>query len=78
MTGTIVEEWPRKDGEVVRVTLDEYNGHPTIDVRTWWRDGKGDWRPGKSGFTIGRAHLDRLTDALVKARDLDANRHAAE
>lgn len=71
MTATVIDERPRKDGEVVRVALDEFNGHPTLDIRTCWRNSDGEWRPGKSGFTIGRAHLDRLADALAKARDLD-------
>jgi hypothetical protein len=71
MSATIIDEWPRKDGEVVRVTLDEFKGHPTLDIRNWWADSDGVWRPGKSGFTVGRAHIDRLADALVKARDVE-------
>jgi hypothetical protein len=80
MTATIIDEWRRKDGEVVRVSLDEFNGRPTVDIRTWWCDTEGVWRPGKSGFTVSRAHLDRLADALVKARDHErtTSRQAAE
>lgn len=79
MTAHIVAEWPKRDGQVLRVSLDSYNAHPVVDVRIWWCDTEGVWRPGKSGLTIGRAHLSQLADALAKARDADAaSRRATE
>ena len=63
----IVAEWNRNDREVVRVALDRYNGRETIDIRAWWQDAEGGWRPGRSGLTLAVKHLPALANALAKA-----------
>jgi hypothetical protein len=63
----IVAEWRRNAREIVRVALDRFNNHETIDVRTWWQDGEGNWRPGRSGLTLSVKHLLALADGLALA-----------
>ncbi len=53
--------------EVIRVALNEYKGHRTIDVRTWYRAKSGDLRPGPPGITLGIASLPALADAINQA-----------
>ena len=65
----IVAEWDRNKREVVRVALDIYNGHHTINIRVWYRDGDH-LRPSKSGITLGLKHLAPIASALNNARDL--------
>jgi Transcriptional Coactivator p15 (PC4) len=70
----IVAEWQRNSREIVRVALDRYNGVETVDVRAWWRDDNGNWRPGRSGLTLSVKHLPALSkglgDALQRVRVL--------
>lgn len=70
----VVAEWQRNSRERIRIALDQFNGRETIDVRTWWQDGDGNWRPGRSGITLAVQHLpalaDGLADALCRARTL--------
>jgi hypothetical protein len=70
----VVAEWQRNSREIIRVALDSYNGAPTIDLRAWWQDNEGNWRPGRSGLTLSLKHLpalaDGLTEALQQARAL--------
>lgn len=63
----LIAEWPRNKREMIRVQLDAYQDHPTIDVRTWWKNANDEWRPGKSGITVSAKHLPRLADALANA-----------
>jgi hypothetical protein len=39
----------------------------------WWKDGEGNWRPGRGGLTLAVNHLpalaDGLADALERARE---------
>jgi hypothetical protein len=78
MTGTaypiIVAEWPRNSREIIRIALDRFNNRETIDIRSWWQDGEGNWRPGRGGITVAVRHLqalaDGLADALQQAREL--------
>lgn len=62
----IVAEWDRNSREVVRVALDQFNGHHTINARIWYRDGGG-LKPGKGGLTLGLKHLPALAGAMAKA-----------
>jgi hypothetical protein len=70
----IIAEWQRNGREVVRVSLDRFNNRNTIDIRSWWRDGSGTFRPGRSGLTLAVKHVpalaDGLGDALQRARIL--------
>ncbi len=63
----IVGEWARNSRETIRVSLDEFRGRQTIDLRSWWRDDGGNLRPGRSGLTLAVRHLPALADALAKA-----------
>jgi hypothetical protein len=65
----VIAEWPRNSREFVRVALDRFNNRFTIDVRSWWKDGEGNWRPGRSGLTLAVKHLPALADGLADALD---------
>ncbi|MDP1868448.1 MAG: transcriptional coactivator p15/PC4 family protein [Bradyrhizobium sp.] len=63
----VIAEWERNALEVVRVSLDCYRGHYTIDIRVWWFAGK-DLKPGKTGITLGVRNLEQLAKAINDAR----------
>lgn len=67
---TIVAEWPKNDRENVRVALDEFNGHPVVSARLWFKGEDGNLRPGKTGIAIGVRHLPALARALNQALDI--------
>jgi hypothetical protein len=69
----IVSEWDRNSREIIRITLDLYNGRYTINARVWYRDGEG-VKPSKSGLTLAVKHLPALADAL--SQTLDAARES--
>jgi Transcriptional Coactivator p15 (PC4) len=65
----IIAEWQRNSREIVRVALDRFNNRETIDIRSWWQDGEGNWRPGRGGLTLSVKHLPALADGLADALD---------
>jgi Transcriptional Coactivator p15 (PC4) len=65
----IIAEWRRNDREIVRVALDRFNNRETIDIRSWWQDGEGNWRPGRGGLTLSVKHLPALAEGLADALD---------
>jgi len=71
----IITEWDKSKRDGVRVTLDEYRGQPTIDIRVFYETGEGVRRPSPKGITLGVRHLSSLAEATaqaeVKARELD-------
>jgi Transcriptional Coactivator p15 (PC4) len=63
----VVAEWDRNSREVIRLSLDRYNGRDTIDLRSWWRDSDGTLKPGRGGLTLAVHHLPALADGTVDA-----------
>ena len=63
----VIAEWPRNSRELVRVSLDRYNNRQTIDIRAWWQDGEGNWRPSRGGLTLSVKHLPALAKGLTAA-----------
>lgn len=59
----IVAEFERNPREVLRVSLDQYRGRNTIDIRVWFRDGS-QLKPGRKGLTMAVANLPALTEGL--------------
>lgn len=67
MFPVIIAQFDRNDREVIRVSLDQYNGRHTIDMRSWWRDSAGEFKPGRSGLTLSIKHIHSLADGLASA-----------
>ncbi len=52
----------------IEVRSAEYNGHPYIDIRTYWRNGDDDaWKPSKKGVTVKPELVGELIGLLRKA-----------
>ena len=65
----VIASWRRNSREIVRVALDHFNNRETIDIRSWWQDSGGNWRPGRGGLTLSVKHLAVLADGLADALD---------
>ena len=63
----IVAEWPIKRGEVVRGSIEKYNGVWLINLRKWYEAEDGELRPGKHGIALAVKHLPRLSEAFNEA-----------
>lgn len=65
----LVAEFDKNARERCRVSLTEYGGHDLVDVRAYWQDQTGEWRPGK-GLALRRELLPELRRALLAAERL--------
>jgi hypothetical protein len=66
----------RGDGEQLRVTLEEYEGHRFVSLRVWARE-NSQWWPSKKGCSIRRKELRGMIEALQRAEaDLAAQEPA--
>ena len=70
----IIADLAKNAREIVRVSLGEFEGTPTIGLWRFYRDALGNLRPGKGGLILGIRHLPALATALAQA--LDAAREA--
>lgn len=64
MLGTI-----RKNAsEEIRLTVETFKGHEIVNVRVWFRDAAGEYRPGKQGLAFRLELLGEVLDSLGRAR----------
>ncbi len=55
--------------EVIRVERQSYRGHALVNVRVWYDDGTGEYRPGKQGIAFKAELLDDVLAALGQLSD---------
>jgi hypothetical protein len=53
--------------EEIRLTVETFRGHEIINIRVWYRDAAGKYRPGKQGLAFRLEQLGEVLDALRKA-----------
>ncbi|KUK91103.1 MAG: Transcriptional Coactivator p15 (PC4) [Mesotoga infera] len=66
---TSLTDIKRNDTEIVRVSKREFKGHEFLDLRIYYQDDEGDYKPTKKGITINPKLVDELIDALNKEKD---------
>ena len=53
-----IGEIERTESEVVRVSTEEYKGRKYVDVRIYFANDEGEWKPTKKGVTIQPEKID--------------------
>ena len=56
--------------EEVRVALTSYRGHDLVDIRVFFQDDQGEWRPTKRGVSLSVDSFTELREAIVKAEEM--------
>lgn len=54
--------------EQIRFSVQTYKGHRYLDVRTYFENGPGEWKPTKKGVTFALDQLDDLEAAVAALR----------
>ncbi len=63
----IIGEIQKNTAEKIRVQWETYKGVRFLDVRAYYEDGSGEWKPTKKGIAIAPDKIDALVDLLKKA-----------
>jgi hypothetical protein len=64
---TIVAEIPKNTREVIRITLGTFNNRQIAVARVWFKEGDGNWLPGKSGIAFKVELLPAVAEAFAEA-----------
>lgn len=57
--GNCIAWFEKNSKDEFRAYISEYRGKPYINIRVFYRDDLGNWKPGKQGITIA---VDRYRD----------------
>jgi hypothetical protein len=63
----LIGEIERGETEVLRVSAEEYKGRKYIDVRIYFENDEGEWKPTKKGVTIQPDRVEDFLDLIKKA-----------
>ena len=64
----IAKEIEKGEG-IIRVALQEYRGHEYIDIRQYYKDNSGDFKPTKKGITFNPEILDEIIEGLEALKE---------
>lgn len=56
--------------EEIRFTVESFRGHDIVNMRVWYRDADGEYRPGKQGLAFRLELLETVLKALGNARSV--------
>ncbi|MBI3325773.1 MAG: transcriptional coactivator p15/PC4 family protein [Nitrospinae bacterium] len=56
--------------EEVRISLTSYRGYELIDIRVYFQDDRGEWRPTKRGVSLSVDSFAELRDAIGKVEEM--------
>jgi hypothetical protein len=66
----LVSRIAKNPTEEVRISLTSYRGHDLVDIRVFYQDEQGEWRPTKRGVSLSVDSFAELRDAVVKAEEM--------
>jgi hypothetical protein len=65
----MIGEIERNETEVVRVSAEEYKGRKYVDIRIYFANDAGEWKPTKKGVTVSPEKMDEFMDLIRKAKE---------
>jgi hypothetical protein len=65
----VVGQVERNPTEVLRISTEEFKGRAYIDLRIYFEDGEGEWKPTKKGVTINPEKLEEVIGLLREAQE---------
>lgn len=62
----LIGEIQKNSTERIRVSIEEYKGYSFLDVRVYYEDDQGEWRPTKKGIAVPPDKVRDLIELLRK------------
>ncbi|MCU0823806.1 MAG: transcriptional coactivator p15/PC4 family protein [Leptospira sp.] len=63
----IIKDIDKGRGEVLRVEISEYKGQTLFNIRIWYQDANGEFKPTQKGVAISPNLVGELKEALEEA-----------
>lgn len=63
----LITEVEKNMKERIRVSIEEYRGHQFIDLRIYWQDDRGEWKPSKKGIALNSETIGPVIEALKES-----------
>lgn len=64
--GQLIADIEKNSREIIRVEVTEFKGRELINLRIWYSDFDGSYKPTQKGVAIDINHYDKLKEAVLK------------
>jgi len=61
----VVSTFKRNPTEEVRATLKEFRGRRYLDLRIYYQDDAGEWKPTRKGVSLSTDFMPELKEAVI-------------
>jgi len=68
----LIGEIQKNSTEKIMVSKQAYKGYEFIDVRVYYEDDNGEWRPTKKGIAIAPDKIEELISLLKKGSPVES------
>ncbi|MDA2937165.1 transcriptional coactivator p15/PC4 family protein [Acidobacteria bacterium AH-259-A15] len=68
-TSQVVYEFEKNGLEIVRCSLTQFKGHQLLDVRVFYQDDEGEWRPTRKGIALSTDLVDQLVEGVKQLQE---------
>jgi hypothetical protein len=62
----LVAAFEKNSKDEVRVSIDDFHGRKLINVRVFYKDERGEWKPGRQGIALPVERYRDLADAVLR------------
>ncbi|WP_411824279.1 transcriptional coactivator p15/PC4 family protein [Leptospira sp. 'Mane'] len=63
----IIKDIDKGRGEVIRVEISEYKGQTFFNIRVWYQDATGEFKPTQKGVALSPNVIGELKEAIEEA-----------
>ncbi|MDX1958425.1 MAG: transcriptional coactivator p15/PC4 family protein [Leptospiraceae bacterium] len=63
----IIADIDRGKGEILRIEVSEYKGKKLLNLRIWYTDKEGEFKPTQKGVTVSPEDYEALKNAILDA-----------
>ena len=64
--GEVIARFEKNKKEEVRFSIKEYHGRKIINIRVFYKDDDGTWKPGKQGLAVSVDRYKELAGAILE------------
>lgn len=64
----VLGEIQKNATEVIRVSRESFKNRDYLDIRIYFQNDEGEWKPTKKGVTLSPEKIDELIDILKSAK----------
>ncbi|MCB0279682.1 MAG: transcriptional coactivator p15/PC4 family protein [Calditrichaeota bacterium] len=69
MSDGLIHEIEKNSTEVIRFSRTEFRGKPLIDIRVFYQDDDGEYKPTKKGITFSPEIFDEFLEGIEKLKE---------